>query len=81
MNLVYNGYTYRKKVQFARSTNWVCSRAPTRDADNKLVMCPGRFITFVDGSFTESRKLHNHLPNYDTMIQEENESTEIHLNF
>lgn len=70
INLLYQGYVYRRKVKFRSSTNWVCSRAPIRDASNKLVMCPGRCITNSDGSITVGRKQHNHPPTMDPNDEE-----------
>lgn len=50
-NLWHCGYVYRKKTQFANSTNWICM-------NNK---CPARVIT-TDKMIKYGKRKHNHPP-------------------
>lgn len=55
MNLWYNGYVYRKKIEYCNTINWVCLQ------NN----CSGRVTTRInESSIKESKKAHNHLPKF-----------------
>lgn len=69
INLMYKGFVYRKKATYKNTTNWVCAKAPTRDHNNRLVLCYGRCVTDEKNHIRLSKKGHNHLPS-DTDILE-----------
>lgn len=62
INLFCDGFVYRKKAKFRNTINWVCSKAPVRDGNNRLILCYGRCVTDEDGFVRLSKKGHNHLP-------------------
>lgn len=62
-NLVYKGFVYRKKAQYKNTINWVCAKAPTRDHNNRLILCYGRCVTDDKNHIRLSKKGHNHSPN------------------
>lgn len=59
---MYKGFVYRKKASYKNTTNWVCAKAPTRDHNNRLVLCYGRCVTDEKNHIRLSKKGHNHLP-------------------
>lgn len=61
-NLVYRGFIYRKKAEYKNTTNWVCAKAPTRDHNNRLILCYGRCVTDEGNRVRLSKKGHNHPP-------------------
>lgn len=62
INLLYGGFLYRKKAEYKNTTNWVCAKAPTRDTNNRLVLCYGRCVTEGGYCVRLSKKGHNHPP-------------------
>lgn len=62
INLLYGGFVYRKKAEYKNTTNWVCAKAPTRDTNNRLVLCYGRCVTDEGNRVRLSKKGHNHPP-------------------
>ncbi|XP_031625147.1 modifier of mdg4-like isoform X20 [Contarinia nasturtii] len=62
INLLYDGYLYRKKATYRNTTNWVCAKAPTRDSNNRLILCYGRCVTDEGHHVRLSKKGHNHPP-------------------
>lgn len=70
INLYYNGYVYRRKAYFRNSINWVCAKAPYRDANQKLVCCPGRCVTSENGTIKLSKKRHIHEPVFSFELNE-----------
>lgn len=62
INLIYGGFVYRKKAAYKNTTNWVCAKAPTRDSNNRLVLCYGRCVTDEGNRVRLSKKGHNHPP-------------------
>lgn len=62
INLLYDGFLYRKKAEYKNTTNWVCAKATTRDTENRLIMCYGRCVTDKRNRVRLSRKAHNHPP-------------------
>lgn len=62
INLLYGGFLYRKKAEYKNTTNWVCAKAPTRDRNNRLVLCYGRCVTDEGNRVRLSKKGHNHPP-------------------
>lgn len=74
MNLFYDGYVYRKKAKYRNTINWVCAKAPSRDANNRLVLCHGRCVTDEDGFVRLGKRNHNHPPsNFDNRNEEKYE--------
>lgn len=65
-NLLFGGFVYRKKAVYKNTTNWVCAKAPTRDSNNRLILCYGRCVTDESNHVRLSKKGHNHEPDYDT---------------
>lgn len=62
INLIYGGFVYRKKAEYKNTTNWVCAKAPTRDSNNRLILCYGRCVTDEGNRVRLSKKGHNHPP-------------------
>lgn len=62
INLLYGGFVYRKKAEYKNTTNWVCAKAPTRDCNNRLILCYGRCVTDGGNRVRLSKKGHNHPP-------------------
>lgn len=62
VNLLYGGFVYRKKAEYKNTINWVCAKAPTRDSNNRLILCYGRCVTDEDCHVRLSKKGHNHPP-------------------
>lgn len=62
INLLYRGFVYRKKAEYKNTTNWVCAKAPTRDSNNRLILCYGRCVTDEGNRVRLSKKGHNHPP-------------------
>lgn len=60
INLYHDGFIYRRKAKYRNTINWVCSRAPIRDENNRLILCYGRCVTDEDGFLRLSKKGHNH---------------------
>lgn len=60
MNLFYDGFVYRKKAKYRNTINWVCAKAPIRDAENRLILCHGRCVTDEDGFVRLGKRSHNH---------------------
>ena len=55
LNLLFSGFVYRKKIAFAKSTNWVCLQ------NN----CNARVVTKNDSSSIRvGKNCHNHPPKY-----------------
>lgn len=82
MNLVYKGFVYRKKATYKNTTNWVCAKAPTRDHNNRLILCYGRCVTDEKNHVRLSKKGHNHLPmDIDTLEYPKHEFLADDINF
>lgn len=82
INLVYKGFVYRKKATYKNTTNWVCAKAPTRDHNNRLILCYGRCVTDEKNHIRLSKKGHNHLPmDIDFLEYPKNESIQEDVNF
>lgn len=55
LNLWFNGYVYRKKIEYVNTINWVCLQ------NN----CSGRVTTRINNhKIKESKKIHNHPPKF-----------------
>jgi hypothetical protein len=54
-NLWFNGFIYRKKIEYVNTINWVCLQNS----------CSGRVTTRIhDRTIKESKKPHNHPPKF-----------------
>ncbi|KAH8346202.1 hypothetical protein KR067_011276, partial [Drosophila pandora] len=62
VNLVFNGYMYKKEACFRATVNWVCSEGNgKRVTENK---CSARAITKYDGGIKLGKNAHNHPPRF-----------------
>lgn len=62
INLLHQGYTYRRKANNSKTTNWVCSQSAIQDAQMRWISCPARCIVTSIGGIKLSGKQHNHSP-------------------
>uniref|UniRef100_A0A1Q3F036 Putative modifier of mdg4 n=1 Tax=Culex tarsalis TaxID=7177 RepID=A0A1Q3F036_CULTA len=69
LNLLYEGYVYRRKADYANTINWVCANPNTSrnisDADQVFGykgVCAARCVTNNEGGIKLGKKGHNHPP-------------------
>uniref|UniRef100_A0A8D8FEX1 (northern house mosquito) hypothetical protein n=2 Tax=Culex pipiens TaxID=7175 RepID=A0A8D8FEX1_CULPI len=69
LNLLYEGYVYRRKADYASTVNWVCANPNTARfiSDPALVLgytgvCAARCVTNKEGGIKLGKKGHNHPP-------------------
>lgn len=60
----------------------MCAKAPTRDHNNRLILCYGRCVTDEKNHIRLSKKEHNHLPmDIDFLEFPKNDSMQEDVNF
>lgn len=60
INLIFNGYMFKREATFRSSINWICSKGNgKRASDDK---CLARCVTRFDGSIKLGKHPHNHGP-------------------